>query len=52
MIRHPLEIGRRTKIVKLPPERMSDCLKASSRIGVRTKAKTRGAGSYSNFRIR
>jgi hypothetical protein len=45
-IMHPLEIGRRKKILKLPLERMRDCLKALSNMGVRTKARIKGAASY------
>jgi hypothetical protein len=38
-------MGRVKKIFTVPSERMRDCLSAFSNRGVRTKAKTRGAGS-------
>jgi hypothetical protein len=50
--RQPREIGRLKKMVKLPLERIKDWRKACSKMGLRTKANTRGAGSYSNLRIR
>ena len=46
------EIGRVMKIKGLPLERMRDCRTARSIRGLITKARTNGAGSYSNFLIR
>jgi hypothetical protein len=39
------DIGREKNIIKLPLDKISDCPKASSRIGPKIKAKIRGAGS-------
>ena len=43
------EIGRAKKMRKLPLERRSDWRRFVSTIGPRTKARIKGAGSYSNF---
>ena len=49
MLTATAEIGRLKKIRKLPLERMSDWRRFSSSSGPRTKARIRGAASYSNF---
>ena len=46
------ERGRVMKIKGLPSEMIRDCRNALSIMGARTRAKTSGAGSYSNFYIR
>ena len=43
------EMGLLKNIVKLPSERIRDWRKAVSSIGPRTKAKIKGAISYSSF---
>jgi hypothetical protein len=40
-IKHPMEMGRVKKIVKVPPASMRDCLKAFSSRGLRAYAKTK-----------
>ncbi len=47
--RNPKEIGLWTKINGFPREMIRDCLKAFSSMGVSTRAKIKGAGSYLNF---
>ena len=46
------EMGFLKKTNKSPRERTRDCRTDSSAIRPRTKARTRGAGSYSNFFIK
>ena len=43
------EIGRVRKIMGFPAERSSERRKAASSMGPRTRARTNGAASYSNF---
>ena len=51
-LRQMAERGRVKKTLKLPWDRSSNCLMATSSNGPRMKAKQRGAGSKPNFRIR